>query len=309
MAIFKKKTTPIGNITYMALMAAINVIFILLTTWIPVLFILLVFILPLASTIVAYFCQKKYFIIYAVATIAVCSLVSFWDIGNVLFYVIPSIVSGLIFGVLIDKGISPIFIIISGVLAQIVLSYVAIPLIYLLYQRNIVTDFAAIVSLQNYSYLEYLQTIFICVLAIVQQTLSFMIIIEELNKIKINPLFLRKDDIIISFLTLFFIAFSVVFAFIYPEISYLGMMFSLMLAFYSIGVLIVTRKKWIVASLAFSLVVSMFLFALLYPIFPGTPANPLRLLLLQFFPLFCAIIVFINNYLLKKRNKDTIENR
>jgi len=251
MAIFKKKTTPIGNITYMALMAAINVIFILLTTWIPVLFILLVFILPLASTIVAYFCQKKYFIIYAVATIAVCSLVSFWDIGNVLFYVIPSIVSGLIFGVLIDKGISPIFIIISGVLAQIVLSYVAIPLIYLLYQRNIVTDFAAIVSLQNYSYLEYLQTIFICVLAIVQQTLSFMIIIEELNKIKINPLFLRKDDIIISFLTLFFIAFSVVFAFIYPEISYLGMMFSLMLAFYSIGVLIVTRKKWIVASLAF----------------------------------------------------------
>lgn len=308
MAIFKKKKTLVGNMTYMALMAAINVIFILLSAWIPVLFILLIFILPLASTIVTYFCQKKYFIIYAITTILLCALASFWDVGNVIFYVIPSLVSGFIFGVLMEKGISPIIIILSGVLAQILLSYLAIPLVYLIYQRNIVTDFATIFSLQNFVYLKYLQNIFICTIAIIQQAISFMIIYEEISKMNINPLFEKKDNIIVPFLTLGFIGLSAILAFVYPELSYSAMILSLLLGFYCVGILIAEKKTWIIITLLISSILSLFVFSLLYDIIPET-AQPLGLLVAQVFPLFCTIIVFINNYLLMKTNKATIENR
>jgi len=309
MAIFKKKKTLVGNMAYMALMAAINVIFILLSAWIPVLFILLIFILPLASTIVTYFCEKKYFLIYAIATILLCALASFWDIGNVIFYVIPSLVSGFIFGLLIEKGVSPIFIILCGIVAQIALSYLAIPLIYLIYQRNIVTDFATIFSLQNYAYLKYVQNIFICVLAIVQQAISFMIIYEEISKLDINPRFEKKDNIIVPSATLGFIALSVVFAFVFPELSYSGMVLSLLLGFYCIGLLISEKKIWIIVTLFISLILSLFVFSLLYGPITNMPDQPLGLLVVQVFPLFCAIIVFINNYLLMKTKKATIENR
>ncbi len=309
MAIFKKKKTLIGNIAYMALMAAINVIFILLSAWIPVLFILLIFILPLASTVVTYFCKKKYFLIYAIATILLCTLASFWDIGNVIFYVIPSLVSGFIFGILIEKGVSPIIIILCGVLAQVTLSYLAIPLIYLIYQRNIVTDFATLFSLQNFAYLKYVQNIFICVLAIVQQAISFMIIYEEISKLYINPRFEKKDNLIVPCATLFFIVLSVVLAFLYPELSYTGMILSLLLGFYCIGSLIVEKKRWIIVTLLISLIFSMFIFSLLYLPVSNSTSQPLGLLVAQIFPLFCAIIGFINNYLLMKTKKATIENR
>jgi len=309
MAIFKKKKTLVGNMTYMALMAAINVIFILLSAWIPVLFILLIFILPLASTIVTYFCEKKYFLIYAIATIILCTLASFWDIGNVIFYVIPSLVSGFIFGILIEKAVSPIIIILCGVLAQITLSYLAIPLIYLIYQRNIVTDFATIFSLQNYTYLQYVQNIFICVLALVQQAISFMIIYEEISKIDINPRFEKKDDVIVPSATLGFIALSVLLAFVFPELSYSGMILSLLLGFYCVGLLISKKKRWIIITLLISLILSLFVFSLLYGPLTTATTRPLGLLVAQIFPLFCAIIVFINNYLLMKTKKATIKNR
>lgn len=294
---------------YMALMAAINVIFILLSAWIPVLFVLLIFILPLASTIVAYFCEKKYFLIYAISTILLCALASFWDIGNVIFYVIPSLVSGFIFGILIEKGISPIIIILCGVLAQITLSYLAIPLIYLIYQRNIVADFSTIFSLQDFAYLKYLQNIFICVLAIVQQAISFMIIYEEISKLDINPRFEKKDNVIVPSATLGFISLSVVFAFVFPELSYCGMILSLLFGFYCVGLLVLEKKRWIIVTLLLSLILSLFVFSLLYGPITDATIQPLGLLVVQAFPLFCAIIVFINNYLLMKTKKATIGNR
>jgi len=61
MSVFKKRETLIQNITYMAIMAAINVVFVVLTTLVPLLMFLIIFVLPLTSTVVALFCKKKYY--------------------------------------------------------------------------------------------------------------------------------------------------------------------------------------------------------------------------------------------------------
>jgi hypothetical protein len=87
------------------------------------------------------------------------------------------------------------------------------------------------------------------------------------------------------------------------------MVLSLLLGFYCIGLLISEKKIWIIVTLFISLILSLFVFSLLYGPITNMPDQPLGLLVVQVFPLFCAIIVFINNYLLMKTKKATIENR
>jgi len=309
MAIFKKKETLTGNITYMALMAAINVIFVLLATWLPYLLFLLVFILPLTSTIVTFFCKKKYFIIYAVVTIGLCLLTTVWDIGNTLFYVIPSIISGFIFGLLLEKRISPILIILAAVITQIIFSYLALPLITVLYGRDIVSDFATFFALNNYAHLNYVKHMFICSLALVQQILSFIVINEELPKLNIDATHLKKGQMIILFLIPSFIIASVVLAFFYPELSYSVMFVVLLLSIYELGVLIVSKNKITISLLIIGAFLSVFLFAGFYSLIDQNTSEPIGLLLLQIYPLLIAIIGFINNYLFRNIKQDTIEDR
>ena len=104
MALFKKKTTLVHHITYMGIMAAINLIFILLATFVPPLMFILILLLPFASTVVGYYCLKRYYIIYAVATVGLCFLCSF-NIGDTIFYVVPAIASGFVLGVLFALAI------------------------------------------------------------------------------------------------------------------------------------------------------------------------------------------------------------
>lgn len=309
MSIFKKRETLTENITYMALMAAINVVFVLLTTLLPVLLFLLVFILPLTSTIVTIFCKKKYFIIYAVATTALCLLATIWDIGNTLFYVIPSIVSGFLFGLLLEKKVAPIWIIFIAIIAQVVLSYPAIPLIQLMYGRDIVKDFATVFGLASYPKLNYVKHMFICALAIIQQVLSFAVVNEEFPKLGINATEGKKGDLLVLIAIPSLIVISVIFAICYPELSYPFMFGTLFLAIYELVLLIVEKRKISIVLLIASSVISLFAFAALYNVVNSLSDRPVALLLIQIFPLFIAIIGFINNYLFISKKKDTIENR
>ena len=141
MTIFKKRETLIQNISYMALMAAINVVFVLLTTFVPFLFFLIVFVLPLTSTIVMLFCRKRYFLIYAFATLGICLIVTLSNIGDTLFYVLPSIITGGLFGLLIEKNINNNVIIILATIAQSILTYATLPLIELFSGINVINTF------------------------------------------------------------------------------------------------------------------------------------------------------------------------
>ena len=104
MALFEKKTTLVHHIAYMGMMAAINLIFIVLATYIPLMMFLLILVLPFASTVVSYYCLKRYYLIYAVATIGLCFI---FNISDTLFYVVPAIASGFLTGFLLNKESFP----------------------------------------------------------------------------------------------------------------------------------------------------------------------------------------------------------
>ena len=95
MALFSKKTSLVHNITYMAIMTAINLVFIVLDTYVPFMMILLILLLPFVSAVVSYFCQKKYYIIYAIASIGLCLI---FNIADTIFYIVPAVISGFVIG-------------------------------------------------------------------------------------------------------------------------------------------------------------------------------------------------------------------
>ena len=299
----KRKETLVQNITYMALMAAINVIFVLLTTFIPFLFFLIVFVLPLTSTIVTLHCKKRYFPIYAVATIGLCMLCTIWKIDDTIFYVIPSIISGFVFGFLVEKKVPSFWIILSTTILQIGFTYASIPLIKLMTGRNIIEDFATVFLIKDFIYLDYVTPCFIFFIALAQEILAFVIIREELPKFG----YVLKDPqnipLSLCITILASITFVVIFAFIYGPLAYLFTLIALFLSVYAIAYLIMENKILIYILLGAAALTSFILFAVFYPMV----SVPLGLLFINILFFIIGIIVLFNNYLVKRDKVDTIE--
>ena len=124
MELFRKRETVTQNIAYMAIMSAINIIFVLLSNILPVLLFLLVLILPLTSTIVTIFCKKKYYPVYAIVTLGLCFAVAgAFSIFDALIYVFPSLIVGFVFGICFEKKFPAILIIVGATVIQFGLTY------------------------------------------------------------------------------------------------------------------------------------------------------------------------------------------
>ena len=301
----KKKETLVQNITYMAIMAAINVVFVLISVLVPFLFFLIVFVLPLTSAIVTLHCKKRYFPIYAVATIGLCMICTMWQIGDTIFYVIPSIISGFLFGFLIEKKVPSFWIITITTAVQIAISYATIPLLNLISGKDVVVSFATVFGLGDFKYLNYVVPCFIFFISLAQQVIAYMVIKEELPKFGIT----LNDPKEIPFSLAIGIGAASTLAFAFSfipycgPISYLMSLISLLFVCYAIIYLVLERKTLVYILLVASFIVSMFTFALLYKFVK----EPLGLVLVNIFFFIVAIIVLINNYLLKPVKEDTIK--
>ena len=305
MELHKKKETLVQNITYMAIMAAINVVFVLITVFFPFLFFLIVFVLPLTSAIVTIHCKKIYFPIYAVATIGLCMICTIWKIGDTIFYVIPSIISGFLFGFMAEKKVPSFWILTATTLVQIAFSYVTIPLLNVISGKDVVVSFATVFGLGDFKYLNYLVPCFIFFISLAQEIIAYMVIKEELPKFGIT----LNDPKELPFSLAMAIggASTLAFAFSFipycGPISYLMSLVSLLFTCYAIIYLILERKTLVYIIMVASLVVSMFTFAFIYKF----ATEPLGLVLVNIFFFMIAIIVLINNYLLKPKKEDTIK--
>ena len=302
MNLFKKCESPLQNIAFMALMSAINVIFALLTTFVPILFLILIFVLPLTSVLVTIFCKKRYFVIYAFATVALCLGATFWDISNTFFYIIPSIISGFLFGVLAMKKSPSIFLIIVPAFIQVAFTYIAVPIIELMLNINIISTFINAFGLQNNPNVELVIPSFIFLLSLIQSALYYMIIKDELPKFKIV---LEQNNkfyyLIIVGVFVFLIAMGSIAPF-YMDWSYLALMCSLYFAIYMVVDFWNYKKMWLHIASGISLVITFFLFASLYSIV----GKQYGFLLLGIFPFLIGVIAICNMCLSKHRNKDTI---
>ncbi len=305
MAALKKKETLTSNITYMALMASINVVFILIVRFLPILQILLIFILPLTNAIVALCCKKRYFPIYAIATILLCMLVA-WNIMDALFYIIPSIVSGFMFALLFEKKVDDIYIIYTSTIINVIFTYLSIPLIQFLFKIDFIYNFAYVFKLHEFKYLYFITPLFIFLIALIQSTFAYAVIKEELKKLGINLNEKKKSNDLYIILGLFIsLLLSILFIFIDKgQFSYLFMMSSLYFAIFIIIKLILSKNKKIISLLISSAFISLFIFAFLYQ----NIKEPFGFITINILFFLIGIIGLSNNYLLTRKKKDTIKS-
>ncbi|MDY0178169.1 MAG: hypothetical protein RBR85_02915 [Bacilli bacterium] len=305
MTVFKKNETPLQNIAFMALMAAINVVFTLVSTLLPILFLLLIFVLPLTSVLVTLYCKKRYFIIYAVATIALCLGATFWDLSTTFFYVVPSVISGFLFGILAIKKSPSIFLIIVPTFVQVLFTYISLPIISLIYGFNMIDTFINAFGLKNNPNVYSVVPAFIFLLSLIQASLSYMIIKDELPKFNVVLEENRKYKYIVLIGLLSSLIATATFAIFLLDWAYFALMCSLYFAIYLLFETLNERKIWIYISEGVAFVLTFFIFGIFYSIVGATYG----FLLVGVFPLLIGIIAVCNMCLSKRKNKDTITTK
>ena len=285
----------------MGLLAAVNVVFVILTYFVPFLLFILVFVLPLCSVIITYYCKKYYFPIYFVVVVAICLLI---DLPDTIFYVIPSLITGFIFGLFVDKKIQPIFSILLATVVQFGISLAFIPLIKVLTNRDIVYDMATIFHLVDYIYLDYVVISFVFFVAFAQIMISYLVMHSELVKFGINFSTDSKSIYIVDLISIGFGLFTILFAFVYPVLSFVFLMLLFIVTIDRLIYLDFTHYKLYIIELVVISLGTIFFVAGLY----NQIKTPLGLLLIGFLPFCISCACLLNKCLLTKASKDTINN-
>lgn len=296
MNIFKKRETLAQNIAFMAIMAAINVVFVLMTTFVPFLLFLLVFLLPLSCTLVVLICKKKYFPIYAFATIGLCLIVTIWNISDTLFYIIPSIITGFIFALFIEKRIPCSWSIITATFVQFGLSYALLPLVKLITQVDLLDTFATLFGINEYEFLSYVEFFGVFFVSLLQEIVSYLFIQMGLKKLNYSTE--SKDNPWLLLIGLLFNLFATILCvFICPVIVFVFLTSSLYFGVFSIAYLIGQKRKINYILMVILFLISIFVFAGFYQYIQ----KPFGLLLSEIYLYALGIIVLINNCLKNKK--------
>ena len=295
MALLQKKTTLVHHITYMGIMTAINLIFIVLATYVPFLMFIPIIFLPFASAIVSYYCLKRYYIIYAVASIGLCLI---FNINDTIFYVVPAVIAGFVIGVMLNKRINPFWLILVSTIIESALTFAFIPLINVISNVDIVSAFISAFRLDSFAYKTELTYLFIFFISLLQCGLTHFVLLSDAKKIgiEINVTVDSFAPYIIG-LELMLIL-SLTFALFYLPLALIFLAISLYFALFLLIDILVSKKIIIYVLLVVLLLVAFFSFAVLYT----KLIAPFGILLIVFFPLAVLLVSFINNYLLTAKS-------
>ena len=298
MKFFSKREHATQIITLMAMMAAINVIVSVIAAFSILASVFLIIILPLTSTIVVLTCPEKYFPIYAFATIGLSIVATIWNLDITLFYVVPSIISGFVFGFCIKRDIYFGWSIVISTILQTLVSFSIIPLINVLFEIDFIHDLQEIFKISN----AILGQIFVCcsfyLIALIQTFLSYFVVRNEIAKFK-QPSYEETNNFYFCLMGVLFSLLIFPVAFLSIGAAYVLELLSLTVA----GIIIYEMfrmhlKKALVIS-GITLLTNVFLTAILYGLVP----DYCGLLLFALTPLIICLLPFCYFLLKKEHNK------
>ena len=302
MKVFKKQETVLQNMTYMALMAAINVIFVLLTFFVPFLIFLLLFILPLCSAIISYYCKKRYFPIYFVVTLLLCFVASIgFNIFDTFIYVLPSLVTGFIFGLFIEKQVPAIYTLIAATVVQYGLTLLTFFVLgKIVANINLTESIIVAFGLGDFEYKTVFIQVFLFLIAQIQTVISYIFVKYQVSRLGIEISLQCQKPFIIYITLLVFSGLTILSYFYFPIYTIVLLLVSLPIYIYLLATLIIKRRIWIWISIGAVHLLFIFLFAFLYQ-YVVAP-NQFVLILILFGLL--TIIDFLDNYCFKQNTNN-----
>lgn len=295
MKVLTKQETPTGNIALLAIFSAILVSFSLLMAFVPPLSIVLGFFLPLVSAVAIYYTENKYIPFYIIGASALCMGVTFFNFGDTLFFVIPSIISGSLFGFLRTKKLLPQLNLFVIGLAQFVLHVLAYYLLIAITGVDLVKTVSSFLGLDGkpFADLLILSSSFMLAFSFGESGLNHLMIEGFLNKFSEEQ---TKDRfitrIILSIISILAGISSIVFGVFGTPLFTVSFVVSAFFAITCLDVFFVQKRPiWIYVLLGISFLLSIFLFAIFNQFIEGNNS----ISLLSIFPISLSIVTFVSN--------------
>ena len=263
MSWFFKKETLIRTICFMAFFVAINVVCSFLTTVLPLISILLIIFLPLTSAIVEVMCKDRWFPIYAVATIGLSIVVSLSSIDFTIFYIVPSIFTGYIFGLFSKRNLPSMFAIFLAAIVQTLLSFAFIPLLQLITGSNLIDVFVKILKISNRFWFDSVILLLFFLVSLIQVILSYIVVQNELNKFGQKTECKYNQERIAGFTTIGAAVLSAIFSIFYMPLCYLFIGIAYYFAVFVVIFQVQSKNKFCLIADGAALLVGIILYAAL----------------------------------------------
>lgn len=274
MKLFVKQTKPVGNITLMAIFAAILASFSLFMAFVPFASFVLAFFLPLISAMVAYFVEPKYLPIYIIGSIALCLGVSFFNIGDTVFIVIPSVFSGCFYGLLRSKRIPSQMLVALTAVLQFILNILAFFILQTITGVDVIDVALKLVGFSESAHIRDIVPAFILAYSFAESVVNLLVIEIVTSKFSKDSFDMPYERFLSPILGFAFGALSILFAFIYSPVAYVSLFASIFFSFVGSHLLLEKRPIWVYVLLVILLIASLFMYALFNQFFhEGTELN------------------------------------
>lgn len=299
MKFFSQKETIQQNIAFMAIFSAINIILSLISALVPFISIFLFLLMPLTSVVVTIFCKLKFYPIYFCASILLSFIVTIWNSETTLFYLLPSLVTGFLFGLMLKKKVPSIYSLLATSLTQMGFLLLFIPLTNFLYGTDLVSSFKTLFSLNESINIDVIIPAFLLVISFLQMSLSYVVIFNELNKLGIKDNQDTKYQWIYQLILFVSSLLIVLFSFVYVPISFVLLIINIFIGIKIIFDYAVLKYYRVLIIFASGLILNVIIFALGYSVLGSIKG----FLLIGFTPFWISFISLIVSFLKRESKK------
>ena len=222
MRLLKERSTPTQNIALMGISVAAITALAILATFVPLSAFVILLFLPLISALTAYYCQPKYIIPYVVGAILVVVASTCYDLSSSLFDVVPTILTGSLFGFLLKREFPSSWAVLMISLLQLGINYLMLLLIRGIYGVDVIETALTLLGLQEKANIREIVPAFLYVYALIEAGISFLVIIFSIHNIeKIE----ERDSLVFSLVgegtSLLFLVLAIILSFFSPMVGYL----------------------------------------------------------------------------------------
>lgn len=290
-----KKLIGVKALAFSAIMASLTFLLIFSTTFLSGIGLIGIIVIPMCSSFISLKVNWKYRLVYFCA----CLITFLIDPSLTLFIVIPSLISGIVLGELLSKYIQGYHIIFITSIVVTFLQIGSTYLINLFYEVDMIKLFCTILKI-NYSDFNSIYYFFIFILSLIQVSLSYLIITNELKKLNYEFNEKRNQFLLILIINVSSIILSIISFFISKTIYFLfigfTIYFGVILGYYIFSYY--RRKQMIIIQLPLYFI-SLITFPILYNIIGND--NSIILLLLPFISqLISSSYILIYQRIIKK---------
>ncbi|MDY6430610.1 MAG: hypothetical protein SPL00_02355 [Bacilli bacterium] len=300
MQIFRKREKPIENLTLIALIIALQAIFSIFTAVfsdVVVIPLLILITVPISSVLISVNCSPRYYAVYLIASIGLNVAVSCYNLSNTIFYIIPSILVGFVYGVFLNFKIPTSLNIFFSSIVELLLWIASLYLIKAIYEIDFQNVVLSLIKKNNV----YGTNIFLLIgfgVSLLQVALINVFIIVQSKYLSLSFIEEFKIQRFYWGFAAVFASLSFIFGLFYLPLAYLFLGFGIYWALYCLKELVFNRHSVIILFLLISICGGILIFAFTY----SNLSKEKSFLLINIFPLFVSIFQFLNSILFKKKS-------